>query len=60
MGKNEFGYMSMDEDIINDWALDTVRGPIHTDRKGGAQEKSPPICQIPWKTHKSCVRVDGT
>ena len=48
MVESEFYFTSMDEDIINDWALDTLRGLIHTDRKGrGAGEESP-ICQIPW------------
>ena len=60
MRKDEFYHMGKDEDLINDWVVGALGGLIHTDRKGRSAGKETPICQIPWGTQKSRVRVDGT
>ena len=52
MGNDEFHHMSKDGDLINDWAMDALRGLIHTDRKGRGKGKESPICQIPWANTK--------
>ena len=48
MRKDEFYHVSNDEYLLNDWALGTLKGLIHTGRKGRGTGVETAICQIPY------------
>ena len=52
MGNDDFRHKSRDADLINDWAMQALRGLIHTDREVGSAGMESPICQAIWGNAK--------